>query len=112
MGVEVRTDTRRLTQLMQDMEPHRVGQMLLRAGFEAEGLAKMGAPIDTGYLRSSLGTKKVSDSEVQVGASANYAAYVEMGTRYTKAHPYLAPAVKVAVGKLINALEAMFRRAQ
>jgi HK97 gp10 family phage protein len=111
MAVEVQVDTRRLTALIGDLEPTKIQQLLNRAGFEAEGLAKQRAPVDTGFLRSSLSTKP-GPLEVTVGASAKYAPYVELGTRRMNAQPYLGPAVTKAVANLVAALEATFRKAQ
>lgn len=62
------------------------------------------APVDTGYLRGSIGYKTTTAQSVDlpvqptkkdayVGALADYAVYVEMGTRTQKAQPFLLPAV-------------------
>jgi HK97 gp10 family phage protein len=51
------------------------------------------APVRTGYLRSSI-YAKVQDWVVQLGAEATYALFVELGTRYMMAQPYLWPAIQ------------------
>lgn len=56
--------------------------------------ARSRAPVDTGYLRSSISSVSVEagkTAEVIVGA--NYGAYVEYGTYKMAAQPYLGPAV-------------------
>jgi len=111
MAVEVQVDTRRLTALIRDLEPAKIQQLLNRAGFEAEGLAKQAAPVDTGYLRGSLRTER-GNLEVTIGTPAKYAPYVELGTRRMRAQPYLGPAVQKAVASLTAALEHTFRKAQ
>lgn len=63
-------------------------------GLQAEGYAKLKAPVDTGRLRNSL-THQVEASEeaVYIGTAVEYAPYVEFGTRRSKAQPFLEPAV-------------------
>ena len=64
-------------------------------GLQAEGYAKLKAPVDTGRLRNSI-THSVAQQEdsVYIGTNVEYAPYVEYGTRRTKAQPYLKPAVQ------------------
>lgn len=45
----------------------------------------------TGFLRNSI-QMKVSRLEGEVGALAPYGGYVEFGTRFMRAQPYLTPA--------------------
>lgn len=108
MSVEVRVDTKRLTALIRDLEPRNVQQLLNRAGFEAEGLAKTQHAYKdrTGYLTNSARTDTSHPGEVWVGHSAKYAPYVEAWDAF------LEPAVKKAVEHLIVALENVFRRAR
>lgn len=47
------------------------------------------APVRTGYLRSTIGAR---DNIVTV--SAPYAPYVELGTRFMAARPFLRPALR------------------
>lgn len=51
------------------------------------------APVRTGYLRSTV-YAEVKDWVAEVGARAAYAYFVEMGTRYMRAQPFLYPAVQ------------------
>ena len=111
MAVEARVNTRNLDALAAGLSDRQIDASLRRAGFDAESRAKQSAPIDTGFLRSSIRTEP-GRGEVTVGASAEYAPYVEMGTRRMKAQPYLTPALQAAADSLIKALEHMFRRAQ
>lgn len=53
------------------------------------------APVETGHLRSSI-TSAAHGKEAEIGAEAEYAAYVEYGTRHAKAQPFLSPAVEAA----------------
>ena len=64
---------------------------------DIEATAKTLAPVDTGFLRSSIKTSDLrsvsADSpEAEVRASANYAQYVELGTSRMAPQPFLGPA--------------------
>lgn len=70
-----------------------IAKALEEIGLLAEGYAKKACPVDTGRLRASI-THQIdtgSDS-VYIGTNVEYGVYVEMGTRYRKAKPYLKPA--------------------
>jgi HK97 gp10 family phage protein len=112
MPVEVKVNTKGLDALSSSLSPAMVDRMVRAAGFEAEGKAKRKAPIDTGFLRGSIRNKPMGGGVTEVGASAEYAPYVELGTRRMKAQPYLEPAIKESVDNLRRALEAIFKRAQ
>ena len=52
---------------------------LVMCGLLAHGYAVEECPVDTGNLRNSIAFR-VLDDEMQLGAGAGYAPYVEMGT--------------------------------
>lgn len=54
--------------------------------------AQLNAPVDTGYMRSGIIVISEGDWVRVIGASADYAHYVEFGTRYTEPQPFLVPA--------------------
>jgi HK97 gp10 family phage protein len=58
------------------------------------GRAKEIVPVRTGRLRNSIYQKKTGFLGWEVGASMFYAGFVEFGTRYMRARPYLRPAVE------------------
>lgn len=55
--------------------------------------ASRNAPIRTGYLRSTI-YAVVKDWVVSLGADASYAYFVEFGTRFMSAQPYMWPALE------------------
>jgi HK97 gp10 family phage protein len=57
------------------------------------------APVRTGYLRSSI-YALVRDWVVNLGAEATYALFVELGTRYMRARPYLWPSIQMHLPQL------------
>lgn len=64
-------------------------------GAEMQEKAQRNAPVDTGHLKRSIGLASDIASgglSVRVKANANYAPYVEFGTRYMYAQPYMRPA--------------------
>jgi HK97 gp10 family phage protein len=55
--------------------------------------ARRNVPVDTGFLKSTI-QKVGSGASWIVTATANYAGYVEFGTRKMAAQPYLRPALE------------------
>lgn len=53
-------------------------------------------PVDTGRLKESIHGEVEGDS-VKLVAETDYAVYVEQGTRYMAAEPFLRPAVYTAL---------------
>lgn len=66
---------------------------------EIERDAKLNAPVDTGMLRASI-TSTGSGSEYEIGTNLEYAPFVEYGTRYMAAQPFLFPAFEKGVKDL------------
>jgi HK97 gp10 family phage protein len=60
---------------------------------DVKAQAVKNAPMVTGYLRSTI-YAKVKEWVVDVGADAAYALFVELGTKYMQAQPYLYPAIQ------------------
>ena len=71
-----------------------IARALEICGGTAERYAKEICPVRTGRLRGSIGHAKKNPTTEQVGTDVEYAPYVELGTRYQKAQPYLRPAVE------------------
>ncbi len=99
------------------------GRMLINA-LEAGALpvqndAKRRCPVDTGNLRRSIHTGNQQSggttASVEVGTDVEYAGYVEFGTRFMPAQPYLRPALESqrpdALREAADALRALLGRA-
>jgi len=72
--------------------------------FEAEGMkniARARCPVRTGRLRDSI-YARVQDWILQLGATAPYAVYQELGTRYIRPREFLKNAVWLRMQSLIN----------
>ncbi len=70
--------------------------------------AQRSAPVRTGYLKSTI-YATVNEWVAEIGAGASYAYFVEFGTRFMRAQPYLYPAIQEFLPELemnlIGALE-------
>lgn len=55
--------------------------------------AQLNAPVRTGYLRSHI-YAIVTEWVGEIGAEAFYSSFVEFGTRYMLARPFLYPAIQ------------------
>jgi HK97 gp10 family phage protein len=70
---------------------------VVTAGKQVVNAAKRLCPVDTGRLRSSitdeLGVGPTGLPAVRIGSNVSYASYVELGTRYMSAQPFLRPAL-------------------
>ena len=73
------------------------------------------APAKTGYLRSTI-YARTREWQTEIGAEATYAANVELGTSWTRAKPFLKPAVEAELPALehfvAEALETAATEAQ
>jgi HK97 gp10 family phage protein len=72
--------------------------------FEAEAMKTMArerCPVRTGRLRDSI-YAKVRDGILQLGATAPYAIYQELGTRHIRPRAFLKNAVWLRMQSLVN----------
>lgn len=70
----------------------RQGQAVEAVGHFAVGRVKLLTPVDTGNLRTS-NDFQTQGSMVAIGNYAEYAEFLELGTRYMKAQPFLVPGI-------------------
>jgi len=68
-------------------------------------LARRYVPVRSGYLKSSIAVL----SRDSFGATADYAGFVELGTKHMSAQPYIEPATREMVKKLPALYVANFR---
>lgn len=73
---------------------------------EFTGYAQRNAPVDTGNLRRSIVMESPQDGgfTVEVTARADYSGYVEYGTRFMKAQPFMEPAHDKEKPRFMNRL--------
>ena len=70
-----------------------VKRVVRHNGAEMQEKAQRNAPVDTGTLKRRIGLE-ITDGgmSAEVEPTAAYAPYVELGTRFMEAQPYLKPA--------------------
>lgn len=77
--------------------------------------AKMRAAVDTGHMRASIGHDVQQDRNgivILVGTEVLYAIYVEKGTKYMDAQPFIEPAFRNNLTQFERrVIEAVFREA-
>lgn len=86
-----------------------LGEELDRIGGEMEADAKAIVPVRTGYLRSTI-FHRLQGLQMEFGAGAPYALYVEFGTRRMAAQPFLRPSFEMHKGDLKNAPARAYAR--
>jgi len=80
------------------MQRH-VHRLLASWAADVKALARQLVPVRTGHLRQSI-YAEVRGWVVRIGAEATYALFVEFGTRYMQARPYLYPAIQAYLPEL------------
>ena len=79
--------------LKQNVRMDDVKRVVRHNGAEMQAKAQRNAPVDTGYLKRSIGLEITAGGmTAEVEPAAEYAPYVELGTRFMEAQPYLGPA--------------------
>lgn len=74
-------------------------------GAQLQQNAQRNAPVKTGTLKRSIRLDiKDNGMTAEVAATTDYAAYVEYGTRYMDAQPYMGPAYNQQVDRFIRDL--------
>jgi len=105
MAVEISCDVEGFEEFSAVMErfdsgmQRHVHEQLASWAVDVEALARQLVPVKTGYLRSSI-YAKVQEWVAEVGAEATYALFIELGTRYMRARPYLYPAIQEHLPRL------------
>lgn len=81
-----------------------LGDKVNTAGLEGEATAKQLAPVDTGNLRNGIAFTMTDTTAGELTSSAEYAAYVEFGTRRMDARPHMVPGFEAAKAMLRDLL--------
>lgn len=75
----------------------RVAAALRKTAHDIEADAKALAPVDTGFLKGSISTSfsgdgRFAEMSAEIGPTADYGIYQELGTSKMAPQPYLGPA--------------------
>ena len=79
--------------LKKNVQMSDVKKVVRKNGSDMQKKAQKNAPIDTGTLQRSIALEmRDSGKTAEVEPTVYYGAYVELGTRFMNAQPYLKPA--------------------
>lgn len=82
-------------QLKKNATLNDVKKVVRQNGAELHKKAQRNVPVDTGTLKRSIVLEITNGGmNAEVEATAEYSEYVEYGTRYMDAQPYIRPALK------------------
>ena len=87
--------------------PAKVDQATRAYGLQAVAIVQSNAPVDTGAHRAGIGMDALGLAHVEVGASSEYAPYLEYGTYKMAARPHVIPGVESVVPAWVAAIEAI-----
>ena len=92
--------------LKKNVQMSKVKQIVKDNGAALQEAAQRKAPVDTGNLK-----RKIRDGGLtaEVEPTAEYAAYVEYGTRYMNAQPYMRPSYTAQKEKFKSDLKKLTR---
>lgn len=82
---------------------------LNRSALRVEMRAKKYAPWDTGWLSNTIYSGMMQFLLYEIVAPADYAIYVELGTRYMPAQPFLYPALEEEYWVLMKRLNKLVK---
>lgn len=105
LSVQVRVDSR--VGQVSAVAAARVEAIVEKAARDVEARAKAQAPVDTGFLKSSIQTSREGPATWRVEAAAEYAVFVELGTVRMGARPFLVPALESVRPQLAAALRGI-----
>ena len=96
--------------LEKNAELGEVKWIVRRNGAELQARAQRKAPVDTGTLKRSIGLEiRDGGLTAESEATAEYAPYVEWGTRFMKAQPFMRPAFNIQKEKFKQDMEKIMR---
>lgn len=70
----------------------RANTAVAKAAADAAAIAQANAPVDTGNHRSGIGWEMLAAGRAAMGATTNYAPYLEYGTYKMPPRPHIHPA--------------------
>lgn len=92
--------------------PRRSSLVVRKSATDVEAHAKARTPVDTGYLKGSIGSNHGRDGNLtysDIGPTANYGSYVEFGTHRAGPQPYMMPAADAVTPSFVAGVEAVMK---
>ena len=106
-------DTRRLDDLARTGDARaRVALefVALETGARAQDNIRSVGAIDTGFMINTTAARRITPDLWSIGTVAFYGLFIEFGTVFMAARPWLIPAMKVGLRRLEQALRGEFGR--
>lgn len=92
MSYEIKGEKALLKQLKKNAKMQDIKDAVKLNGSDMQNKAMRAVPVDTGNLKRSITLEEGNDGlSAKVSASSEYSEYVEKGTRYMDAQPYMKP---------------------
>ena len=87
---------------------YRAPLVVAKAAHDVEAIAKSLCPVDTGFLRNSIGVDlKLTEVAAEIGPTAEYGAFVEFGTSTQPPAAYMGPALDRVSPGFVQAIEQL-----
>lgn len=104
-GADVLSDALKHAQRMVDVKA-----CISKHGADLNKVMVEKAPVKTGFLRRSIKLSKGDDGmSVTVEPTAEYAPYLEYGTRFMKEHPFVKPTLEKVKPKFIRDVKKIMK---
>ena len=99
-----------LKELHKKADKQAIRQVVKQNGSELQSVSQQLAPVDTGNLKRSIGLEILDGGmTAEVEPTAEYAAYVEYGTRFMESQPYMRPAFDAQKRQFKKDLEKLMK---
>ena len=110
MGIKI-TGMKNLQKKLERCEKLEVVKTVIKKnGSELQAKAQEKAPVDTGHLKRSIGLDITDEGlTAEIETTADYAAYVEYGTRFMNAQPYMRPTYNAQKEKFKSDMQKLGR---
>lgn len=98
------------SKLKKNVTMNDVKQVVKNNTAELTNAARRNAPVDTGFLKRSIVMELANGGYVGRSiAGAEYAPYIEYGTRFMASQPFMAPAYRLQKKKFKSDLERLMK---
>lgn len=101
--------TKRKLMRQGDRTRRQIEEVIDMISFKIQREAALRAPVDTGFLRSSIIVIEEEPFYNEIVATADYAHFVEYGTRRTAAQPFMVPAAQMFVDEFRREIQKAMR---
>lgn len=109
-SIQIKGIDRFQKKLRQNVTMNDVKQVVKTNTAEMNRKAQRNAPVDTGFLRRSIVMKLANGGlSGKSSAGAEYASYLEYGTRFMPAQSFMGPAYRIQKSKFKSDLERLMK---